>query len=83
VSTMLAYLWLIGQVFLPWRFNPDGDPEEHPVSRRGIVAALILLATLIFVSLHIITALRQADSLQDCVMQGRTNCVPNIRSGSQ
>jgi hypothetical protein len=76
---MLNCLWLIGQVFLPWHFDPDGGPEEHPVSGRGILAVLILLATLIFISLHIITALRQSDALQDCVMQGRTNCVPSIR----
>ncbi|MCB8879265.1 hypothetical protein ACELLULO517_03385 [Acidisoma cellulosilytica] len=79
---MLNCLWLIGQVFLPWRSDPDGGPEEHSASRRGILAALVLLALLIFVSLHIITALRTTDALQDCVMQGRTNCSPAIRAPS-
>ncbi len=75
-------VWLVAQMFLPWRFDPDRGPEEQPTSRRSIIAALALLAFLIFVSLHIIVALRQADNLQDCVMQGRTNCVPSIRPGS-
>ena len=77
---MRDWLWLTGQAFLPWRFDPDRGPEERPVSRRGILAALVLLGSLIFISLHIIVALRQADSLQDCVMQGRTNCVPAIHA---
>ena len=80
--TMLDCLWLVGQVFLPWRSDSGGGPDEHAVSGRGILAALILLAALIFVSLHIITALRATDALQDCALQGRTNCVPPIRAAS-
>jgi hypothetical protein len=80
---MQDYLWLVAQTFLPWSFDPDRGPEEQPTSRRSIVAALVLLALLIFISLHIIDALRQVGSLQDCVMQGRTNCVPSIRPGSR
>lgn len=80
---MRDWLWAVGEVFLPWRFDQDRGPEEQPTSRIGIVAALILLGSLIFASLHIIVALRQADSLQDCVMQGRTNCVPSIRASNR
>jgi hypothetical protein len=80
---MRDWVWLMGQVFLPWRFDPDRGPEEQPTSRRSIVAALLLLGMLIFASLHIIDALRQVDTLQDCVMQGRTNCVPAIRNSTR
>jgi hypothetical protein len=72
--------WFIVSCFVWWESDPRGEPDEQPVSRRGIIVALILLLTLVLVSLWIINALRQTDALQDCVMQGRTNCIASIGS---
>lgn len=74
-----AMLWFVTNLFLQWHFDPDGDPDDGPVSRRGIIASLVLLLILVFIGLRIIDVLRETSALQDCVMQGRTNCVPSIR----
>jgi hypothetical protein len=79
----LSFLWPMARTFLPERFDPYRGPEEYPTSRWTIVAVLLLLAVLVFISLHIVTALRRVDSLQDCAMQGRTNCVPSIGTWEQ
>ena len=72
--------WFVVSCFVWWKSDPRGEPDEHPVSQRGIIAVLILLVTLVLGSLWIINYLRQSDALQDCVMQGRTNCIASIRS---
>jgi hypothetical protein len=71
-------LWFVGSLFVWWNSGPTGGPDEEPVSRRGIVVVLVLLLLLILAGLRIIDVLRQTDALQDCVMQGRTNCVPPV-----
>ena len=75
----LEVLWLIANLFVWWNSDPSDGPDEERVSRRGIVAALILLLMLVVIGVRIIDVLRQTGILQDCVMQGRTNCVPSIR----
>jgi hypothetical protein len=72
--------WLGWQIFLAGYREPEGDPEPAPVSLRSLIAALLLLASLIVLSLHIIDVLRQSDRLQDCVLQGRTNCATSPRA---
>jgi hypothetical protein len=54
-----------------------GSADDEPDSRRGALAALIFLLLFALLGLHIVHVLRQVDALQDCVLQGRTNCVPS------
>jgi hypothetical protein len=70
------FVWFAGGLFVWWNSGPAEEPDEEPVSRRSLIAILILLLVLIIASLRIIDVLRHADALQDCVMQGRTNCMP-------
>lgn len=71
--------WLGWRIFLAGSREPEGDPEPAPVSPRALIAALLLLASLIVLSLHVIDVLRQTGRLQDCVLQGRNNCVTSVR----
>ncbi len=48
--------------------------EEPPESRRGLIIALALLLVLGLLGFWISGALRSAGSVQDCAMQGRSNC---------
>jgi hypothetical protein len=72
------YLWLMASLFVWWDSDPNNGPAEEPVSRSSILAIIVLLLFLILAGLRIVTVLRQADTLQDCVMQGRTNCIPPV-----
>jgi hypothetical protein len=73
------FSWVLFNLFLPWNFDRDGHGDDGPINIRGALGALLLLAALIMLGLWIIDALRQADALQDCVLQGRTNCLPSMR----
>ena len=66
-------------LFLPWNFDSGGHRDDGSSGVRGAIGALVLLAILVLVGLWIIDALRQTDALQDCVLQGRTNCMPSLR----
>jgi hypothetical protein len=48
--------------------------DEPPDSRRGLLIALVLLLLLGLLGLWVSHALRSAGSIQDCAMQGRSNC---------
>ena len=50
--------------------------EPEPGSRRGALAALIVVAVLLAGGLWLMQHLRATAALQDCVMSGRTNCAP-------
>jgi hypothetical protein len=56
--------------------------EPEAGSRRGALAALILVAVLLVGGILLMRHLRATAALQDCVMSGRTNCAP-ITTGSQ
>ncbi len=71
--------WLVANLFLPWNFEPDGHRDDGSSSSRSAIGALLLLAMLVLVGLWIVDALRHTDALQDCVLQGRTNCMPSLR----
>ena len=73
------FSWFVVNLFLPWEFDPDGYRDDRSSSSRSAVGALVLLVVLVVAGLWIIDALRQTDALQDCVLQGRTNCMPSLR----
>jgi hypothetical protein len=53
------------------------EPQAQvPDSRRGALLALIFIALLVLGGLILEHILRDSSRLQDCVMQGRTNCTP-------
>jgi hypothetical protein len=65
--------WFVANVFLSWNSDPHGHRDD------GVIGALVLLMVLIGVGLWIVDALRHTAALQDCVLQGRTNCLPSLR----
>jgi hypothetical protein len=69
-------VWFVASLF----HDPSGlsgGPDWDPASRRNALGAIIFLVLLALIGLRIVHMLRQMDALQDCVMQGRTNCVPS------
>lgn len=48
--------------------------EEPPDNRRGLLIALAFLVALGLLGVWISGALRSANTVQDCAMQGRNNC---------
>jgi hypothetical protein len=50
------------------------NDDEPPDSRRGLLIALVFLVLLGLLGLWVSHALRSAGSVQDCAMQGRSNC---------
>lgn len=56
--------------------TPEPPDPQVPDSRRGAVAALIVVALLVLGGLLVEHILSDSSRLQDCVMQGRTNCDP-------
>ena len=73
------FSWFVVNFFLSWDYDPDGHRDGGSSNSRSVIGALILLMVLVLVGLWIIDALRQTDALQDCVLQGRTNCLPSLR----
>jgi hypothetical protein len=50
--------------------------DEDYYSRRSFLIGLIVCILLALGSLYLLFALRDTSQLQDCFMQGRTNCAP-------
>jgi hypothetical protein len=67
------------QRFAPTQRNPD-DPRppdpRPPDPRRAAAIGLIVIVLLVIGGLFLIHVLRDMSKIQDCVMQGRTNCAP-------
>jgi hypothetical protein len=55
---------------------PRPPTNEDTYGPRGVLLALALLLILVAGGLFLFYALRSSSNLQDCVMQGRTNCAP-------
>jgi hypothetical protein len=55
---------------------PRGPPPPERDPRRGALVGLIVAALLVLLGLIIVRVLGNAGRLQDCAMQGRTNCAP-------
>jgi hypothetical protein len=51
-------------------------PDENTHSPRAVLLGLAVVLLLVFVCLFLFYTLRDMSQLQDCVMQGRTNCAP-------
>jgi hypothetical protein len=45
------------------------------------LAAIVLVAVLITIGLWLFSELRSTSILEDCLLQGRTNCAPIPRQG--
>jgi hypothetical protein len=58
------------------RIGPEPDPQDSGPPRRGALIALLFIVLLIVGVLFIEHVLSTESKLQDCVMQGRTNCAP-------
>ncbi|MGA2778019.1 MAG: hypothetical protein ABSF94_10690 [Steroidobacteraceae bacterium] len=58
--------------------DPRRDPETY--SPRAVLLALAVVLLLVFGGLLLFYALRDTSNLQDCVMQGRTNCTEAVSS---
>jgi hypothetical protein len=56
------------------------DPEPHrrqdAHSQRAALIGLAICLALVLGGLFLVYALKKSAALQDCVMQGRTNCAP-------
>jgi hypothetical protein len=62
------------QRFAPTQGQPGGPGPPDP--RRTAAIGLIVVVLLVIVGLLLIHVLRDMSNVQDCVMQGRTNCAP-------
>jgi hypothetical protein len=64
----------VNQHFAPVRKPPEEPRPPDP--RRTAVIGLLVIVLLILAGLFLTHVLRDLSHLQDCVMQGRTNCAP-------
>jgi hypothetical protein len=55
---------------------PRRSPADEAPNRRGALIAIVVVILLAVAGWWISARLRQASSIQDCVMQGRRNCAP-------
>jgi hypothetical protein len=62
------------QRFAPSQGNPGGPRRPDP--RRSAAIGLIVIVFLVIAGLFLIHVLRDMSRVQDCAMQGRTNCAP-------
>jgi hypothetical protein len=60
--------------FAPVQKKPDDPQPRDP--RRAALAGFIIIVLLVIAGLFLTHVLRNLSSIQDCVMQGRTNCAP-------
>jgi hypothetical protein len=62
--------------------EPDHDEDsashraEDSASQRGALIGLLICLLLVLGGLYLVHELRKMSNIQDCVMQGRTNCSP-------
>jgi hypothetical protein len=61
---------------LPDSGPPDDDRDDgsNTYSPRAVLLAVAFLLLLVLAVLYIIGKLHDMSSIQDCVMQGRSNC---------
>jgi hypothetical protein len=54
----------------------EGHRREDAHSQRAALVGLAICLALVLGGLFLVYALKKSAALQDCVMQGRTNCAP-------
>jgi hypothetical protein len=54
----------------------DDRRDSDDTGRRKAVVALVVVLGLVVVSFYIGHVLKRSSALEDCEMQGRTNCAP-------
>jgi flagellar biogenesis protein FliO len=57
------------------RQNPDDDRGSAP-NRIAALLGLVLIVLLVVAAVYLVQALRRESRLEDCLMSGRTNCMP-------
>jgi hypothetical protein len=58
----------------PTAQKPQRDEEYY--SRRAFLIGVVVCIVLALGTLYVLFALHDSSQLQDCFMQGRTNCAP-------
>lgn len=56
--------------------EPERQRRQDAHSQRAALIGLAICLMLVFGAMFLVHALKKASDLQDCVMQGRTNCAP-------
>jgi len=54
----------------------EGHRHEDARSQRAALIGLAICLALVLGGLFLVYTLKKSSDLQDCVMQGRTNCAP-------
>jgi hypothetical protein len=54
----------------------EGHRRQDAHSQRAALIGLAICLALVLGGLFLVYALKKSSQLQDCVMQGRTNCAP-------
>ncbi len=64
----------------PWHNTRMSDLESHrradSNSHRAALIGLVVCLLLVLAGLALVYGLKKMSEVQDCVMQGRTNCAP-------
>jgi hypothetical protein len=56
--------------------RPREDSEDYRYRMRANVAAIVLVALLIWSGYWLFNTLAEMRKVQDCILMGRTNCAP-------
>jgi hypothetical protein len=54
----------------------NSQQNQDSYSPRAVLIGLLVCLALVLGGLFLVYALRDTSQLQDCVMQGRSNCAP-------
>ncbi len=73
-SNVIAFRRPAGQGRNPAMPEPDYDDDRRRV--RSNIAALVFAGLLVVVGLMLVRVLAEKSRLDDCLMSGRTNCLP-------